>query len=91
MANTPESLDLLEEILAQINVVPHQVEIEAKFVAVTQTDLNELGFEWIFTDNYDAQPLQRASTSPKVPPAKARTEGTTTASLAAAPWRPNRY
>jgi general secretion pathway protein D len=44
--NTPENLDRFEEVLAAINVVPAQVEIEAKFLEVSQSDLDELGFKW---------------------------------------------
>lgn len=50
--NTPENLELFERILAQLNVVPQLVEIEARFVEVTQTDLQELGIEWLLTDNW---------------------------------------
>ena len=50
--NTPENLELFERILSQLNVVPQLVEIEARFVEVTQTDLEELGIEWLLTDNW---------------------------------------
>ncbi len=51
VANTPENLELFERILAQLNVVPQQVEIEARFVEIGQDDLEEFGFQWLLTDN----------------------------------------
>jgi general secretion pathway protein D len=45
--NTPENLETFERILATLNVVPSQVEIEAKFVEIAQSDLDELGFHWL--------------------------------------------
>ncbi|MGD0017049.1 MAG: hypothetical protein ABSC38_06010 [Verrucomicrobiia bacterium] len=44
--NTTENLEIFERVLASINVVPMQVEIEAKFVEISQTDLDELAFQW---------------------------------------------
>lgn len=44
--NTPENLEIFERVLATFNVVPSQVEIEAKFIEITQSDLDELGFQW---------------------------------------------
>lgn len=44
--NTPENLEIFERVLAAYQFVPSQVEIEAKFVEVSQSDLDELGFEW---------------------------------------------
>ncbi|WFB37623.1 hypothetical protein P3T73_07600 [Kiritimatiellota bacterium B12222] len=48
---TPDQFPQFEEVLRKINVAPRQVEIEARFVEVLQSDLEELGFEWILTDN----------------------------------------
>lgn len=62
VANTPENLDQFERILAQLNVVPSQVEIEARFVEVAQSDLQELGLQWILTDNYEF--LQKKGSGP---------------------------
>ena len=45
--NTPQNLELLEELLEQIDVNPPQVLIEARFVEVLVADLRELGIEWI--------------------------------------------
>jgi general secretion pathway protein D len=44
--NTPENLETFERVLATLNIVPTQVEIEAKFIEVSQGDLDELGFNW---------------------------------------------
>lgn len=44
--NTPEQLETFESILEFINIIPPQVEIETKFMEVSQADLDELGFEW---------------------------------------------
>ena len=44
--NTPTNLDLLEEQLENIDLVPKQVTIEAKFVTVSVNDLDKVGFEW---------------------------------------------
>lgn len=46
VSNTPENLELFERVIAQLNVIPSQVEIEAKFVEVTQQNVDELGFKW---------------------------------------------
>jgi general secretion pathway protein D len=53
VANTPENLEVFERILSRLNVIPYQVEIEARFVEITQDDLEELGFQWILTDNWE--------------------------------------
>ena len=46
--NTPDSLELVDAIVEQANVSgPKQVEIEAKFVEITQNNLKELGFDWL--------------------------------------------
>ncbi len=44
--NTPDNLESFERVLATFNVIPSQVEIEAKFIQISQTDLDELGFQW---------------------------------------------
>jgi len=46
VSNTPENLELFERIIAQLNIIPSQVEIEAKFIEITQQDISELGFKW---------------------------------------------
>ncbi len=46
--NTADSLELVDAIVEQANVSgPKQVEIEAKFVEITQNNLKELGFDWL--------------------------------------------
>ena len=62
VANTPENLDKFERILAQLNVIPSQIEIEARFVEVGETDLEELGFQWILNDNWEI--AENASSGP---------------------------
>jgi general secretion pathway protein D len=52
VANTQENLAVFERILSILNVVPFQVEIEARFVEVAQTDIDSLGLEWMLTDNW---------------------------------------
>ncbi len=46
VTNTAESLDAIERILEDINKSPPQIEIETRFVEVTQSIINELGFSW---------------------------------------------
>ncbi len=46
--NTQEQIELIDIIVDSSNVdVPTQVEIEAKFVEITQNNLKELGFDWL--------------------------------------------
>jgi general secretion pathway protein D len=44
--NTPENLEVFERVLSAYNFIPSQIEIEAKFVQVSQNDLDQLGFDW---------------------------------------------
>ncbi len=53
VGNTAENLAVFERILAELNVVPKQVEIEARFVEVNETDLMEVGLEWLLTDAWE--------------------------------------
>lgn len=53
VANTPENLEVFERILSRLNVIPNQVEIEARFVEISQDDLEELGLQWLLTDNWE--------------------------------------
>lgn len=53
VSNTIENLEIFERILTNLNVIPNQVEIEARFVEIAQTDLESLGFEWMLTDNFN--------------------------------------
>jgi general secretion pathway protein D len=46
--NTQANLDLVDALVETSTATkPTQVEIEAKFLEVTQNNLNELGFEWL--------------------------------------------
>ena len=46
--NTPDNLELVDAIVEQASISgPKQVEIEAKFVEITQNNLKELGFDWL--------------------------------------------
>jgi len=51
--NTASNLSVFERVLSIINVVPKQIEIEARFVEVNQTDLMSLGFEYFITDEWE--------------------------------------
>ncbi len=53
VANTAENLAVFETVLSVLNVVPYQIEIEARFVEVAQTDIDSLGFEWMLTDDWE--------------------------------------
>jgi general secretion pathway protein D len=44
--NTPENIENFERVLAALNAPPSQVEIEAKFIEISQSDLDELAFQW---------------------------------------------
>lgn len=46
--NVPDSIDLVDFIVdAAVGVQPTQVEIESKFLEITQNNLKELGFDWL--------------------------------------------
>jgi general secretion pathway protein D len=52
--NTPSNLQRIEDTLAQYHHAERdyrQVEIKAKFIEVSQSTLNELGFSWDITSN----------------------------------------
>ena len=53
VANTLENLTVFEKVLSILNVVPYQIEIEARFVEVAQTDVDSLGLEWLLNDNWE--------------------------------------
>lgn len=53
VANTADNLAVFEKVLREINVVPKQVEIEARFVEVNETDLQEMGIEWLLNDSWE--------------------------------------
>ena len=46
--NTPDAIDLIDSLVdAAIGVQPTQVEIESKFLEITQNNVHELGFDWL--------------------------------------------
>lgn len=51
--NTSENLENFERLLNKLNVPTIQVAIEARFVEIVQSDLEELGLEWLLTDNWE--------------------------------------
>lgn len=49
--NTPQNLQLVEEVLKMLDITPFQVEIEARFIEITQGTAQELGLEWMITSS----------------------------------------
>ena len=49
--NTRENLAEFEKVLDELGGQPQLIEIETRFVEVSQEDLNSLGFEWILNSN----------------------------------------
>ena len=46
--NTQANLDLIDTLVeTQMTAPPSQVEIESKFLEVTQNNLKEMGFDWL--------------------------------------------
>ena len=52
VTNTADNLAVFEQALNDLNVTPTLVEIETRFVEVSQEDLNSLGFEWLLNSDY---------------------------------------
>ena len=50
--NTRENLAEFEKVLEELGSQPMLIEIETRFVEVSQEDLNSLGFEWILNSDY---------------------------------------
>ena len=50
--NTRENLSEFEKVLEELGATPPLIEIETRFVEVSQEDLNSLGFEWILNSDY---------------------------------------
>lgn len=46
ISNTPSNLEAIENILFNLDITPIQVLIEARFLEVKVTDVDELGIEW---------------------------------------------
>ncbi|MBN2307666.1 MAG: hypothetical protein JXR94_01770, partial [Candidatus Hydrogenedentes bacterium] len=47
--NTPSNLDEFESHIAQLDVTPKQVSIESKFITISVTDMDKIGFTWNVT------------------------------------------
>lgn len=54
-SNTPSNLEVIENLLYNLDVTPIQVLIEARFLEVKVTDVDELGFEWKLNSAWGAQ------------------------------------
>jgi len=53
ITNTTENLRLIERLLSQLDIAPVQVLIEARFVEINLTELEQLGFEAVLTGPAD--------------------------------------
>ncbi len=53
VSHTPEYQEKIESMLAELDVGAKQVEIEARFVDVNEDALEEFGFQWGLTDNWE--------------------------------------
>jgi len=51
VTNTAENLGLVERLLSQLDVTPLQVLIEARFIELTMTELEQMGLESVLTGN----------------------------------------
>ncbi len=51
VTNTAENLNKVQQAINQLDTGRPLINIEAKFVEVIQTDLEELGFEWMITSD----------------------------------------
>lgn len=50
--NTPQNLQMLEDILYNLDIAPVQILIEARFLEVDITDTKELGLDWQLDSNW---------------------------------------
>jgi len=46
ISNTPSNLETIENLLYNLDITPMQVLIEARFLEVTVSDLDDIGIEW---------------------------------------------
>ena len=53
--NTPDNLRKLEDLLRQLDIEVPLVMVETKIIEITQTDLEELGFDWVMSVNVNKQ------------------------------------
>ncbi len=49
--NTPENLRRLETLLREMDIEIPLILVESKFIEITQNDIEDLSFEWIFSKN----------------------------------------
>jgi len=52
ISNIPSNLEIVENLIYNLDMTPIQVLIEAKFLEVQVTDVDELGFEWKFNSSW---------------------------------------
>ncbi len=52
VSNSPSNLEIIENLLYTLDVTPVQVLIEARFLEITVTDVNEFGFEWALNSDW---------------------------------------
>jgi general secretion pathway protein D len=45
--NTQTNLDLIDQLVEADTITPTQIEIESKFVEISQNNIKELGFDWL--------------------------------------------
>jgi general secretion pathway protein D len=57
--NTPENLRRLEALLRDLDIETPLILIEAKFIELTQTDTEEMGFEWMLNKTTNGQPNEK--------------------------------
>ncbi|NLB56101.1 MAG: hypothetical protein GX811_10120 [Lentisphaerae bacterium] len=65
VSNTAENLEKFEDILRMLDQVPKQVKIEARYVEIGQNDIEELGVQWMLTDNWEI--MQKAGAGAGIP------------------------
>ena len=65
--NTPENIDNFERVLAVFNAFPSQIEIETKFIEVSQNDLDELAFQWHVGSYNSGDIVINGGNSPVIP------------------------
>ena len=61
--NTPQNLQLLEDIIYNLDITPYQILIEAKFLEVDVTDTKEFGLTWKFNADFPIQDSSAGSFS----------------------------
>ncbi len=54
VTNTPSNLRKIEKIIKEIDILPYQILIEARFLRTEVMDLKELGLEWILKSDFAA-------------------------------------